>query len=143
VTTAALVPTVLDVLGIPPAPGELDETSLAPWWREPLGARPEPHFATGTYYFGEKHAVVFDGWKLVVELDTGRVELFDLAADPRELDSLASAHPDVRERGLALVAAWEARCDALRARLGIAPAENALAGETLRVLRSLGYDGAQ
>jgi len=142
VTTEALVPTVLDVLGLPYEPELLSSRSLAPWWSAPGSAPSDALFSTGTYYFGEKRAVVFDEKKLVVELDTGRLELFDLAGDPRELRSLtSSSHADV-QRGLELIETWEERCRALRERLDISGREATEAdAETLRLMHDLGYAG--
>jgi arylsulfatase A-like enzyme len=142
VSTEALLPTVLDVLGLPYDPELVTAASLAPWWRAPADARSTPLFATGTYYFGEKRAVVFDGHKLVLELDTGRSELYDLAADPRELVSLSSAHVDVAREGLRLVEEWQQRCERIRTRLGIVPSAAAADPEVLRMMHGLGYAGA-
>lgn len=142
VSTQALVPTVLDVLGLPYSPEHLSSRSLAPWWRAPARATVEPLFAAGTYYFGEKRGVVFDGWKLVHELDTGRNELYELARDPRELHSLASASPETTARGLELLQAWQERCAALRAELGIADDVPGTADEELlNAMQDLGYGG--
>ena len=82
VSTAALMPTVLDVVGVPFEAELLSARSLAAWWRAGAAASVEPQFAAGTYYFGEKRGVIFDGMKLVLELDTGRGELYDLVDDP-------------------------------------------------------------
>jgi hypothetical protein len=113
--------------------------SLVPWWRAPADARPEPLFATGTYYFGEKRGG-FE-MKLVLELDTGRCELYDppairadalarlgLARDPPQG---AAAHP-----GLAgeLRRAREVACAQVDAQAG---------GAALRAMRALGYSGTQ
>jgi len=195
ISTQALTPTVLDVLGLAYDPELMSSRSLAPWWRVPetvmpapaapettpetalpetamldaatlptamlqtsppaLGdaapaaprpARPvpEPLFMSGTYYFGEKRGVVFDGRKLVLELDTGRRELYDLADDPHELRSLAAAQPDTTEAGLALLREWEARCAALRVKLGITADSSVEAGgEVERAMQGLGYGGRE
>jgi len=85
---------------------------------------------------------VFDGLKLVLELDTGRVELYDLAADPRELHSLAAARRADVEHGLELIRDWEQRCKELRERLGIDDAVQAAAGDEVdQAMRALGYAG--
>lgn len=44
-----------------------------------------------------------DGWK---EFDA--VELYDLAADPHETEDVSGEHPDVAERGMALLDRWRA-----------------------------------
>jgi arylsulfatase A-like enzyme len=143
VSTAALVPTVLDALGIAFDPGLLSARSLVPWWSSPTTAALEPLFAAGTYYFGEKRGVVFDGKKLVLELDTGRTELYDLARDPRELSSIAAAAPEGVREGLRLLRAWQDGCAELRAKLGLTGADSEAGGEAERALRALGYAGAE
>lgn len=142
VTTEAFVPTVLDVLGIQHDPESFTSRSLAPFWRTPGSVVAEPLFAGGTYYFGEKRAVVFDGKKLVVELDTKRKELYDLARDPHELHSTAAAEPEALRRGLELLSEREARCRELRERLGIREDAGAAPPDELSALMDqLGYGG--
>jgi N-acetylgalactosamine-6-sulfatase len=45
-------------------------------------------------------------WKLLMNPDRSRVELYDIPGDPTELDSVADRHPDVVERLSAQVLAW-------------------------------------
>jgi arylsulfatase A-like enzyme len=139
VSTEALVPTVLDVLGLAHDPEDFTARSLAPLWRAPGTAPAEPLFAGGTYYFGEKRAVVFDGLKLVLELDTKRSELYDLARDPLELDALSA--DELEESGKALLLEREERCRALRARLGIREEAGSASPELLQMMGQLGYGG--
>lgn len=142
VTTEALVPTMLDVLGLAHDPEAFTSHSLAPFWRAPGTAMAEPLFAAGTYYFGEKRAVVFDGKKLVVELDTKRCELYDLTRDPQELHSMAAAEPEAVRRGLALLAERDETCRALRERLGIREEAGAAPSEELLdLMGQIGYGG--
>jgi arylsulfatase A-like enzyme len=144
VSTEALVPTVLDVLGLPYDPELLTSRSLASFLRDPAAAPPGPIFSAGTYYFGEKRGVVFEGKKLVLELDTGKSELFDLSADPRELRSLSAAEREAHARGLGLIREWQERCAELRARLGIEEGAAAEVGEDVqRMLQELGYAGSE
>jgi arylsulfatase A-like enzyme len=50
---------------------------------------------------------VRDGnWKLLVNAEGGKAELYDLAADPRETNDLAAANPDVTQRLTAMVRKW-------------------------------------
>jgi arylsulfatase A-like enzyme len=149
VSTEALVPTVLDVLGMPYEPARLSGRSLVPLWEAADGAEraytltdDDAVFATGTYYFGDKRGVVFAGRKLVLSVDTGVVELYDLASDPRELASIASSAPADVERGLQLLEDWRDRSLALRKLLGIAAEPSGDTDHALaRRLRSLGYAG--
>jgi arylsulfatase A-like enzyme len=144
VSTEALLPTVLDVLGLEHDPELLGSRSLTPFWRTPAEAVAGPLFATGTYYFGEKRGVVFDGQKLVLELDTCRSELYDLVADPAELRSLAAARPEALRAGLALLEEWQTRCAELRARLGIGGDDDAQVDDAVqRAMQGLGYAGPQ
>ncbi len=51
---------------------------------------------------------VRDGkWKLLMNPDRSRVELYDIPADPRESDNVAGEHPDVVERLAKLVLEWQ------------------------------------
>jgi hypothetical protein len=52
---------------------------------------------------------VRDGkWKLLLNPDRGRVELYDIPADPRESANLAEKYPDVVERLAKQALAWQA-----------------------------------
>jgi N-acetylgalactosamine-6-sulfatase len=46
-------------------------------------------------------------WKLLVNPDRSRIELYDILRDPTQLDNLASQHPDVVERLTDRVLAWQ------------------------------------
>ena len=46
-------------------------------------------------------------WKLLLNPDRTRVELFDVPADPMELDNLAEANPETVERLADRVTAWQ------------------------------------
>jgi arylsulfatase A-like enzyme len=50
---------------------------------------------------------VRDGnWKLLVNAEGGKTELYDLAADPKETNNLAPANPEVTKRMTELVLKW-------------------------------------
>ena len=142
VSTESLTPTLLDAAGVEFDPARFSAPSLVPWWSGTGEARSEPLFATGTYYHGEKQAVVFDGKKLVVELDTGRVELYDLAADPEELRSLSAASEEDLREGVRLLDAWMERSAALRETLGLKDDDTfELSADVQARLQALGYGG--
>lgn len=95
VSLVDLAPTLLDVLGLPPADTHQGR-SLLPLLR---GATlpPAPVFSETLYrQHHAKWAVVLERWKLIWDRNRGVVRLFDLAADPREQRNLADAHPDRR-----------------------------------------------
>ena len=109
-----LVPTVLDVLGVPyPAQHQgvrtcaLDGVSFLPMLddADAASARRAQH-----YELAGNRGYVRDGWKIVSlqppgkPIDLDNWMLFDVGRDPGEIDDLAAAHPDrLRE----LVAAFE------------------------------------
>ncbi len=139
VSTESLTPTVLDLLG---RSAKTTGRSLRPLWESPGSVPAEPLFSNGTYYRGEKEAVVFDGLKLVVDLETKRVELYDLAADPAELDSLASSRPRDVARGRELLEARFRAAQDLRAELGLGDDEADLDPLVHARLKALGYAGS-
>jgi arylsulfatase len=82
---------------------------------------------------GGEYALVTDRWKLVRRAG-GAEELYDLAADPGELDDVSGSHPDVMAAlGRALDEVVESRTSP--------PAEagDAVPEEQIEALRSLGY----
>jgi uncharacterized sulfatase len=100
--TTDLVPTLLEIAGVPYERGSFDGESLVGVLREP--ARPVParrlfwHYPH--YHHGRPAAAVREGrHKLVEHFDTGAVELYDLEADVSESRDLAASEPD-RARGL-------------------------------------------
>jgi arylsulfatase A-like enzyme len=141
VSLVDLLPTVLAQLGIP-APANVDGVDLAPAWRG--GALPE------RLIFGEAdHNNVVDG-KPVIDIKrmarsgreklhhdraTDGVQLYDLGADPREQQDLATMAP---ERAAELRAALQRFLDAAIAAetSGAVPTP-----EELELLRELGYAG--
>jgi arylsulfatase A-like enzyme len=98
VSLVDVLPTLLDALGLPPAPGA---AGVSLW---PLATRRDPLperalLAEGTLHGPERRALVRWPWKLL-EVDGGAPRLFDLAADPAERSDRAAAEPE-RLRALA------------------------------------------
>lgn len=113
-TTPDFYPTILECCGVPPRPeqhvdGESFKTSLA----DPGATRPRgPMFWHYPHYNGIgaiPAACVIDGdWKLIQWLESGALELYNLAEDEGEQEDLAGSYPETRERLLALLRAWHA-----------------------------------
>jgi arylsulfatase A-like enzyme len=135
-----LAPTLLAAAGVPAEgfPGRrLEERVEARTRREPL------------FVESDGWAVVIrpghDGatvWKLVHHLASGEVQLFDLAADPEELEDLAASHPDEARRLRELLQRERQRAEATRAAAEAQADEtpsSTLTPEEERRLRSLGY----
>ena len=53
-------------------------------------------------------AIRADNWKLLLNPDGSRVELYDVVADPGESDNLADANPDIVTDLSAQALAWQA-----------------------------------
>jgi len=104
VSTLDVVPTVLDVLGLPPRPG--DGRSLAPVLRgeaKPTAERIFESRLDEPQNRADVRAVVRDRYKLVertrrYDLPRGGVALYDLVLDPTEQKDLAADAPQVVER---------------------------------------------
>jgi len=91
-----VLPTLLELLNVP-APPSQSGRSLVPLL-DGTELPPHPVFAEGFAFDAKLQAVLDGDWKLIRELQTGRLALYDLAADPGEQSDLASTHPDPRER---------------------------------------------
>jgi arylsulfatase A-like enzyme len=98
-----IAPTVLDILGYPKRhiPGEIEGESLRPLWEQ--GERDinagRPAYSETSYpkeIFGKSpvFSIVRDNMKLIHYAESsGEDELFDLSADPAELNNIISRQP--------------------------------------------------
>ena len=136
VSSVDIMPTVLDLLNLPPQPG-IDGRSLAREMLDPAAesdrtAYSETYFPR--YHFGWQHlrAIRSRAYKYI---DAPEPELYDLAQDPDETKNIYRA--------------FSARAEPLRKRLeeltnletGAAPERKSLDPETLQRLAALGYVG--
>jgi arylsulfatase A-like enzyme/Flp pilus assembly protein TadD len=131
-----VMPTVLDLVGLPPQP-DIDGRSLARAVLDPPA--PLDHVAYSETYFPRYHF----GWQHLRSLRDGRYayidapepELYDLAADPGETRNIFKAYS---QRAEGLRVALE---ELGRARADSAPARQTMDPETLQRLAALGYVG--
>ncbi len=108
VSAIHLVPTLADILKLPGANTWRGE-SLAPVLRGEVDAPPTvPIFAQGTTNKTETpmHTVIFGDYKLIRIAGTDDVQLYDLAADPREQHDLAVEQPERVKELTALLDEW-------------------------------------
>ncbi len=143
-----VLPTMLGLLEVDCEGADLRGADLAPAW---TGVRFEgtgPIFLQRRFYShredkfngkavtvkGSKHAVRAGGWKLVVQPEEGPPQLFDLDADPAELQDVAERHPEVVEELEALLEEWKAG-----QWLRVPELPSDLDEEDLEALNGLGY----
>lgn len=117
-----VVPTILDLLGVPADPPELQGRSLA----AELAGKPS-RASRGRMVFlqrasrtrwgdqvvarGTKFGVRFGRWKYIEADEEGTRELYDLDQDPGETTNLAAREPAVADRLSRAIAAFRARYD--------------------------------
>ena len=132
-----LMPTLLEVLGVP-GPPVMQGRSLQPLIAG--GSLPErPVLAEGSTRNPRLRALRTLRWKYVFD-GGGTEELYDLAADPRERTNLCAHDPAPCVPFRAQAATWESTLTAARAHLGpTAPAAATIDGATRDRLRALGY----
>ena len=142
-----LVPTVLDLLGVPRGQDELQGQSLAPALRGGTGTAGhdtrravflqrrlyDAGVVSGFAVKGEKFAVRAGQWKYIEAPEEETRELYDLGADPGETKDLFAADAAVADRLARGLAAWRGRFDR-RAR-----ARDDSSTEMQEALRALGY----
>jgi tetratricopeptide (TPR) repeat protein len=131
-----VLPTVLDLVGLPPQPG-LDGRSLARALFDPAGLASHPAYAETyfpRYHFGWQHLQgLRDGRYAYV--DAPEPELYDLQADPGETRNVYKANSKRAEE-------LRVQLERLaRAAAQTAPARRSLDPETLERLAALGYVG--
>jgi len=134
VRTTDILPTVLDLLGVPP-PARLDGESLKPYF---AGTETASRTALGEtdyplrFGWSPLRSVRRGGFKFI---EAPRPELYDLHADPSESNNAYAPWNDHVQQSRALLAD-------LRAKLPPKGASNATVGQgTLSELRALGYLG--
>ena len=84
---------------------------------------------------GTSRAVVAPPWKLHLDLESGSLALYDLDADPGELNDVLGAHPDEAERLRTVLFRW---IEAMEGEVGAAESLES-ASETEKRLKALGY----
>ncbi len=132
-----VVPSLLDVLGLPAPPDSRFEGRTLP-----LAAPEALHELAAEPVYSETMArqrwlqsIVLGRWKLIADRKSDRLRLFDLEADPGERRNLAKANPETALELAETLNAWSTRIGTER-RAGATPSFSA---EELERLRALGY----
>ena len=130
VSEVDIAPSLLGHLGFAPPPAMEGRSFLA-------GGKARGQRAIVAQYGAAKYAVRTDRWKLILTGSPEGVELYDLAADPRELRRVEAENPEVVATLRGALAAWKS---ARRPVSGVPPAVE-LSQEEIEQLKSLGYLG--
>ena len=108
-----LYPTILEMAGLPMKPHQhLDGRSLTGALKKVGGLKVKPIFWHYPHYNqhpqSAPHSVIRDGsWKLMEFLETGAIELYDLAKDLGESKDLSKSKPELTKELLARLHAWK------------------------------------
>jgi arylsulfatase A-like enzyme len=130
VSLLALVPTLLEVTGVPHAAAGYDAASLAGWLVPGLEPpAPQPLFSE---LKGER-AIIEGDYKLILETKRRRARLYDLVADPAERRDIAETEPRIRRR---LARLYALRAERVQRREA---SRYELDEEQRELLRDLGY----
>ncbi|MBW2421613.1 MAG: sulfatase-like hydrolase/transferase, partial [Deltaproteobacteria bacterium] len=140
VSLVSIAPTVLDLLGIDVAEGSFHGQSLAPLL---LGGEPEAFepilihvdFDETKDKLTHKLAIVDEQYKLILDMRSDQVQLFDLLEDPLEMNDLSGSKPQVRKELLAGVEELERRAR----KREVDGHESRISERELESLRALGY----
>lgn len=141
VTTESILPTVLDLCRVPYEDSSVCAPPLTGCWNPGDAApREKAVISAGVLHYEHRESVTFSGLKYIRWLISGRQELYDLTADPAELDNLASIDRDGLSFMQDQLEQFHARADELKAAYGIQGEGVIEMDETTKEgLRALGY----
>jgi arylsulfatase A-like enzyme len=140
VSTESMTATLLELLGADAGSDAELAPSLATYWTEPELQPPSSALvSTGMLVFSQKRAVIQDGLKVIEDLQSREVEIYDLARDPGEQHSLEDTAEAAR-RARATLTDWTKQGERMKEALGIRhEVTGAIEGDLADQLRAIGY----
>jgi arylsulfatase A-like enzyme len=140
VRSVDVMPTLLELLGIPAAELPMQGRSLLPLLAgERLDLLSFSHARAVSEEEDSVHSVRDERWRLVVDRASGAARLYDLREDPGETRDAAAANPDVVARLRSALEEQGERDRAVAAEIRPAEQPAELDPELQRDLRALGY----
>ena len=138
VSLVDLIPTMLELLKLPPA-DDVSGESFASLLEGPPPATARKLIAEYRHVSGTEHrAVLRHPWKYVHDFQTGSGQLFDLSADPAELEDHAASEPERAAELRTWLLDWVANA---KPRWQEAPPVELTPAQIME-LRAVGYAGA-
>ncbi len=144
ISLVSIVPTLREFAGLAPNARHVDAPSLLPFLRGgELDSYPPIFTEVDFKPFADpnqeahKRALIDGGYKVIRDLTTGKVELYDLARDPGERDNLAESEPEFTRERLELLD----RVHAAAAEASAVGTDVELSQEDIDVLGAMGYAG--
>jgi arylsulfatase A-like enzyme len=145
-----VMPTLLDLSGVPPPSGIqgqsmrslLAKEAGGGWKRRPPIAEKQPMGGTDFPEASESYAIMDGNWKLIHNVvkpaDKAEFELFDFYQDPLDQKNVAAEHPDVVDRLGKMLDGWHQMAAAAKLKPD-SEMTKGMSKEQLEQLRSLGY----
>ena len=142
VSTQSILPTILDLCGLPWDEGHFPPPSLGALCRSEGGAFAEASVVSAGLMRGdEREAVTGTRFKYIQSLVTSREELYDLTDDPGEQNDIARTSPGPAESERAALEDKRSEAGVIRKALGLSAESGGatLDSTTEETLRSMGY----
>jgi len=104
------------------------------------GVRPSKEYLVcETLREANKHSVIYEGWKYIIDYEKNKKELFNLEDDPGELNNMAKRMRELARDYEKMLYEWAADTQKKRSRLHLRSREPNFSDKQTEVLKSLGY----
>ncbi len=138
--TVDIMPTVLELLDVASGKSPIQGQSLVDILQD--GPREAPaSFSHVSAWGTDAHSILENDWRLIIDHRNDGTELYNLAQDPKELNNLAKAHPEVVKRLQGLLSSQRSVDAKLRKKVKAGKDKAHVDAAAQEELRGLGYGG--